>query len=261
MKLEITMTQRDKKLLIFLSIFVIVVCVGYWGIFPLVKDIMDINVEVQDQRDIQMQNELKVAQLMMLEDENKQMQEEIQSAREQYYDMLTSDEIDRYFTDMVLGYNLYSYDMDILMPTDTTQLTPYQYSQKSLNPVKENVEEETSSLEDEKAADAKEDEKADAEKDENADEEEEIEEPEVSNGIYTVTVKMRLGGELKNIERLIKDLSNTEQKIRVCKYAYNTVKNVTPSNDGNMIVSNDQMLDVTVEIYMCEKEVENADNK
>ena len=30
MKLE--MTQKDKNLLIMLSIFVIVVCIGYWGI-------------------------------------------------------------------------------------------------------------------------------------------------------------------------------------------------------------------------------------
>ena len=31
MKLE--MTQKDKNLLIMLSIFVIVVCIGYWGIY------------------------------------------------------------------------------------------------------------------------------------------------------------------------------------------------------------------------------------
>ena len=35
MKLE--MTQKDKNLLIMLSIFVIVVCIGYWGIYPVVK--------------------------------------------------------------------------------------------------------------------------------------------------------------------------------------------------------------------------------
>ena len=48
MKLE--MTQKDKNLLIMLSIFVIVVCIGYWGIYPVVKGIVNTNKEIATQK-------------------------------------------------------------------------------------------------------------------------------------------------------------------------------------------------------------------
>ena len=47
MKLE--MTQKDKNLLIMLSIFVIVVCIGYWGIYPVVKGIVNTNKEIPEE--------------------------------------------------------------------------------------------------------------------------------------------------------------------------------------------------------------------
>ena len=49
MKLE--MTQKDKNLLIMLSIFVIVVCIGYWGIYPVVKGIVNTNKEIATQKE------------------------------------------------------------------------------------------------------------------------------------------------------------------------------------------------------------------
>lgn len=49
MKLE--MTQKDKNLLIMLSIFVIVVCIGYWGIYPVVKGIVNTNKEITTQKE------------------------------------------------------------------------------------------------------------------------------------------------------------------------------------------------------------------
>ena len=51
MKLE--MTQKDKNLLIMLSIFVIVVCIGYWGIYPVVKGIVNTNKEIATQKETQ----------------------------------------------------------------------------------------------------------------------------------------------------------------------------------------------------------------
>ena len=44
MKFEIT--ERDKKLLVMLSIFVIVVCIGYWGIYPVMKEKKKLGKEI-----------------------------------------------------------------------------------------------------------------------------------------------------------------------------------------------------------------------
>ena len=51
MKFE--MTERDKKLLIFLSVFLIVVCIGYWGLYPIVKDIKKTDKKIQTEKDIE----------------------------------------------------------------------------------------------------------------------------------------------------------------------------------------------------------------
>ena len=63
MKLE--MTQKDKNLLIMLSIFVIVVCIGYWGIYPVVKGIVNTNKEIATQKETQEENELKLTQVQI----------------------------------------------------------------------------------------------------------------------------------------------------------------------------------------------------
>ena len=92
--MQLNMTQRDKKLLVMLSIFVIVVCIGYWGIYPVIKDIADINKDMQKQQDLQSVNELKLAQVPMMEADNESWEAEIQTAREQFFPTMSSAEID-----------------------------------------------------------------------------------------------------------------------------------------------------------------------
>lgn len=78
MKLE--MTQKDKNLLIMLSIFVIVVCIGYWGIYPVVKGIVNTNKEIATQKKTQEENELKLTQVPMMEADNERFSNEIQGS-------------------------------------------------------------------------------------------------------------------------------------------------------------------------------------
>jgi hypothetical protein len=211
MKLEISMTDRDKKLLIFLGIFVIVVCFAYWGIRPSIKSVMSINEDIQD--------------------DNKTLEENIVEARANYFAMMTSDEIDKYFTGLALSYNLYSYDLNISMPSDTCDLEPYQYSAKALMPDTDEEDEE---------------EDTDDSSDDLLDEEE-----DPDTGIYAATVTLRLGGEQENLTTFVDDLSNTDQKIRICKYSYSTNQNVISGTDGTYDVVESTVLNITVEIYMC----------
>ena len=92
MKLE--MTQKDKNLLIMLSIFVIVVCIGYWGIYPVVKGIVNTNKEIATQKETQEENELKLTQVPMMEADNERFSNEIQGVRESFFPMMESAEID-----------------------------------------------------------------------------------------------------------------------------------------------------------------------
>ena len=95
MKLE--MTQKDKNLLIMLSIFVIVVCIGYWGIYPVVKEIVKTNKEIVTQEETQEENELKLTQVPMMEADNEKFLDQIQGVRESFFPMMQSAEIDKYY--------------------------------------------------------------------------------------------------------------------------------------------------------------------
>lgn len=114
-----------------LSIFVIVVCIGYWGIYPVVKGIVNTNKEIATQKETQEENELKLTQVPMMEADNERFSNEIQGVRESFFPMMESAEIDKYFTELVLGYNLSAYDLAIQMPQEETALEPYVYSKRA----------------------------------------------------------------------------------------------------------------------------------
>lgn len=126
MKLE--MTEKDKRLLIMLSIFVIVVCIGYWGVYPVIKDIIDMDKQIEEQKLVKEDNQYKLTQIPMLEADNDSWKEDIQSVRKSFFPMMKSADIDEYFTDMVLGYGLSAYDLSIQISADETDLEPYIYS-------------------------------------------------------------------------------------------------------------------------------------
>ncbi|MBR5360283.1 MAG: hypothetical protein IK123_05265, partial [Lachnospiraceae bacterium] len=130
--MQTTLTERDKKLLIFLSLFVIVVGIGYWGLRPIYKSIKETDEAIVEAEDLKAQNELKVMQLPIYEKDNAELEESIIAARQSFYPIMTSDELDKMFTTMVLDYNLYSYFLRISIDKDELQSEPYQYSKKAM---------------------------------------------------------------------------------------------------------------------------------
>lgn len=249
MKLELAMTERDKKLLIFLTLFVIVVCFGYWGIRPSVLKMGDMNKKIEKKKTELKYNEQKISQLIDFQEANDTLEAKILEAREGYFPIMTSDEVDRYFTDLALKHNLYAYSLDIHMPSEYCNLKPYQYSQKALKPVVE--EEEFEPVQEETDVDS---ENADSEE-EDADSEmlvEEFPEQEVVNGIYGVNVEMILTGEPADISKLVSELSHNDSRMRVRSYKYSQKRRVEVE-EGQYDVVEELSLNIAVEIYMCEE--------
>lgn len=249
MKLE--MTERDKKLLIFLAIFVIVVCIGYWGIFPIVKDMNQIKYDTIEEEQIREMNDLKLAQLPMIEKENEEYEEDIKKAKSDFYEMMNADEIDKLFTTMALDYNLYAYSMDISMPTEQAELEAYAYSEKYLadQEQKDALEEENAT-----AADGK-DQSDSTETDTTAgsgpDDSQYYEDKMV--GIYAATIQMKLGGEEAVLQKLIDDLSVSSKQQRLVSYQWDTDSDITIDDAGNYDIRYQKVLNIVIEIYMCEE--------
>lgn len=224
--MKMGMTQRDKKLLVFLTLFVIIVGIGYWGVYPMVKDILSYNTEIEEAKALKALNEQKIAELPVLEKEGERLTQVILDAKKDYYPLMTSDEIDKLFTGMALDYNLYAYQMDIKIDENEARVEPYVYSVKKV--MQENEEE---TMENEFLP---------------------------STGIYTAQITMRLGSDDEEIlQQYIDDLSASKQKQLIQNYSFNE----SHSNKVEMLengrydveVVYEKVLNITMDIYMCQE--------
>jgi hypothetical protein len=136
------------------------------------------------------------------------------------------------------------------MPENSCNLQPYQYSKKFLKEDEEETEVDLSHLSqiEQVEEDAEEEDAEDAEDEDQEDTEEEV----ADNGIYVAEISMRLGGQLSDLTKLINELSNTDRKLRVSQYSYSTTQSIQTGEDETYEVSENRVLNMTVEIYMCE---------
>lgn len=224
--MQTQMTERDKKLIVFLAIFVLVVAGGYWGVYPAVSKIISINMEIQDAEAERDENEMKLAQLLLVETENQNIESEIATARADFFPVMTSDQVDKYVTELILDYNLYAYDLNIIMPTEEAEVNPYQYSAKAA--LQETTEAQIADSGIENAE-------------------------EIQTGIYEVSVTVRVGGEREHIQQLIDDLSATEQKLHLNSYSWGSERSISYNEDGTYEVDTNQTMTMTIHLYMCEE--------
>jgi len=247
MKMELT--QRDKRLLIFLAIFVIVVCVGYWGIYPAVKAIKLIDEQIEVQQEQKEINEQKISMLPIVMKDNEELELQIEEARADFFPIMTSDEIDKFVTGIAITYGLHADSLDIVMPEDMAQLEPYEYSDKYKNPEAYAYEEEEALISIQTQADAI-DEYATGEEGET--EESSEEEEQVLTGIYDVHLKMNLSGYEANLQRLIDDLSAYDNKLQVAAYHWIENSDIYVNEEGNYAVNTSKALEIELDMYMCE---------
>ena len=237
MKTELT--QRDKKLLTFLGVFVIVVCIGYWGVLPQIKAASEYNDEIEEQEVLSDYYQQKINQLMVVQDNNNDLEALISGSKENYYPVMDSDAIDNLITNKVIDeYKLMTYDL-IIGERASASLSPYVYSNKALtgqSDARERALKAAAPVVNEDGmllfGDVVE---ADSE----------------TTGIYVVPVTMRLKGDKTNITKLLDDLAYTPKKIRLVNYRLDTEETIIPHEDGTEEMLYTDVLDLTVELYMC----------
>lgn len=226
MKLE--MTEHDKKLLVFLAVVVLVVCIGYWGIRPQLIAAGNYNELLEEEQEKKKISEMKLSQSAMVQSYNEELETLLEAAKEHYYPMMSSDEADHYITELVLEYDLFIYSLTIDMPSKPAALKPYEHSEKAITgyskaqetaraaaaPVINDIGEV---LFDDGAAETGDAETAD---------------------IYAAGISLRLSGDEEDAWRLLNDLAACQDKLRLCSYFIDSSADET-------------MLELSLEIYMC----------
>lgn len=244
MKIEMQMTERDKKLLVFLAIFVIVVGCGYWGIRPIINDILDINEEIEEQENDAYMNSIKITELPVYEMDNEEYEEEILAARTHFYPMMTSNEVDKLMTGMALSYNLYSYDLAIYISEGVANTEAYQYSEKYAEDMSYEYEEDDDFSTDLDSLDSL----------FGSDDDYEYDGSDEFTGIYEVVVTMRLGGSIEDLQRFIDDFSINDKEVLVNSYVWTEVESMEYNEEiEDYELTTELQLNIEISIFMCEE--------
>ena len=278
------MSDKDQKLIVFVIIFAIVALGLYYGVRPALKSMTEIKSEIEDEQENQSINKLKVAQLPMLEMTREDTEEKIKEKRKEFFDMFTSDEVDRMLTGMALSHKLYSYDMNIIMPSSPRQLDAYQYSTlyetlkyaEAFDKTEKEKQQEEEAAAKKKTTTSELDEIEEAVSEESSDTEGDSK--YTNTGVYAVEVKMTVGGSSEDLQAFLNELINYDKRIFIKQYSWGEVTTMNPAEtivmdqQGNLItdttgqlpettvtvtkegeIVNIRTLTVDIELYMCEQ--------
>ncbi len=254
MKFEMKMTQRDKKLLIFLAVFVIVVGIGYWGVYPQIKETLEIEKKISKEEIKKEADDVKLVELPMLEKDNQILEENIAKERENFFSMMTSDQVDKYITGMVLDYELEAYSLTIKMPTKETSLKAYKNSEKYAEDLQKEKEAEKDRRSSKSSSSSKSNSSYDV-YDTNAS----VAVAATENnaglvGMYHVQISLELGGEQEDLQKFLDDLFEVEDKIWVKSYSWKMVREVRPNEETKEVeLVLVPRLTLELNLYMCEK--------
>ncbi|MCF0134735.1 MAG: hypothetical protein HUJ72_12780 [Blautia sp.] len=180
------LTERDKKLLVLLIVFLFVVGLGMLLVRPILEKNAQIKQQITDQESLKRKKEEKIAELPAREEQLRKLNDSLAEYQDHYYDIIGSSDIDKILTEMALKYKLQITDLEIQMPfTDTfSQLSPYQGADILVSSTGASGSEKS------------------------------------YPGLYTVSISMRLEGNRNNLQMMLDECAGMEPKLRVTAFSW-----------------------------------------
>ncbi|QNM06130.1 hypothetical protein [Qiania dongpingensis] len=125
--MTLKLTERDKKLLVFLAAFVMVVGLGFGVLYPLLEKNQEKAEALAEAKLERLEKERKSSMLGDMRTKVDSMKEELSDTQKSFYEITPSMGIDKMLTGMALSSGLEVRDLDIVMPEtgDYTSLTGY----------------------------------------------------------------------------------------------------------------------------------------
>ncbi len=241
--MKTTMTERDKKLLVGMLLFVIVVAIGYWGILPQAKKYIKLESKIEKEEDEKKINQLKLVNTGTVSIQADDYENKIAERKDEFYQVMKSSEIDRMMTELASDRGLDIYDLSFTMPGNPTARTAYQYS--TLYTTQQQMMEAYEGAASEESEEAESDPTSLLPGKKKTKTEMEIMN-EVMGGevggyqpntdIYAVPVTMTVGGEVEDLHAFLNDIIGIDKRILLVGYSWGEFRDVIRRDaEGNII--------------------------
>ena len=126
--MKTNMTERDKKLLVFMFMVVIIIGIGYWGVIPQLKAADDYSSKAEDEEAEKKINQLKIVNVAGVEMQADDYKDQIAERKNEFYHMMTNSEVDKMMTEMAENEHLEIYDLSFNMPKKPSERLAYKNS-------------------------------------------------------------------------------------------------------------------------------------
>ncbi|MCR4846149.1 MAG: hypothetical protein K5865_05360 [Eubacterium sp.] len=251
--MKTNMTERDKKLLVFMLMVVIIVGIGYWGVIPQIKAANAYSSKAEDEEAEQKINRLKIVNASAVEIQADDYRKDIAEQKNEFYQIMTNSEIDRMMTEMAESEGLEIYDLTFNMPTRPSSRLAYENSDLYMQQVTEMklMEEEDDEDDEDEAMAAvnsgnpsatteKKSSKGKKKIQTTAEVNEEIMGTEngyqVNTDIYAVPVSMTVGGKISKLNDFLNKIIHADKRILLVSYAWGDYRELLEYDDeGNYI--------------------------
>lgn len=210
------LTDRDKKLLVILAVFVLIVGVGFGVLYPLASKNQELQMQLTEAKLAKIENEQKVAGVANLRSQKEKSLETMTQVQSEFFTVMESKDIDKMMTEMALSYGLVARDLDIAMPAAGAYTSLKEYSAVLMG--------SDSSASEELAGDT------------------------VYAGICTANVEFTMTGSRGALQEMLNACIAMEPKLRVSEFLWNQGRS-TESGDYTLAISAELYMYESLEQY------------
>lgn len=139
--MTLKVTERDKKILLVLAVFLIVFGLIAGVLMPLMENTQKLGEEIAEAEVEKQEKEMKVTALPGMKNRMEKAETELAAMQKKYYPVMKSVEIDRMMTNTAVDCGIQVSDMDIKMPDFTAYTKILNYGDIVFGAEQENSEE------------------------------------------------------------------------------------------------------------------------
>lgn len=258
MKLEMKFTERDKKLIVFLSLFLLIVGVGYFVVRPLYLKVDELQMQADDLEMQVAQTQSYLARLPQLRKVNEELKNDKQQELQDFYPYMESQELDKMITGLTLHESLGAKNLTITIPDAPYEITPYFLSVpqeeegEQLSDSEQAYKDETS---DTPAEDAQ---TEDTQTDGTQITDTQVQDAGEAQILYVAKLSIDVTGSHDQLQSYIDLLSDDTRypAIQVDSYTWNNENSVSTDELGAFMLQSGEALHVELSVYMQGKEEE-----